>query len=358
MVPIAPPSVVPLAPPTVVPLAPPAAAAPLPMPRPVVPPPQPFVPPAPVQVAPPAPIALASPQAPALKLKSTPPAPQRKPRPEPAEDIYSTRSAPAQVEQPAEFPWKLAAAAVVFIAIAIVGGRTYMSSGSKPADPAPAATAAPPTGAPPVTGAAAKMGKVQIETQPAGARVLLAGKHLGDAPLTIDLPAGRHTLTFATSSDSVRRQIRVEAGKTQTLTVPIYRGWLDVSAPIILEVSENGKHLGSTEQTQLLLSPGRHELTFRNRDLDYTSTEVVEIVPGEAKRLTIDPRGTANLNASPWAEVWINGKKLGETPLANQQLPLGTHEIVFKHPQHGERRMTTTIRANAPVALSVDMTRP
>jgi serine/threonine-protein kinase len=75
------------------------------------------------------------------------------------------------------------------------------------------------------------------------------------------------------------------------------------------------------------------------------------------KTLRLDPRGTANFNASPWAEVWVNGKKLGETPLANQQLPLGTHDIVFKHPQFGERRMPpTTIRANAPVALSVDMT--
>jgi serine/threonine-protein kinase len=139
--------------------------------------------------------------------------------------------------------------------------------------------------------------------------------------------------------------------------VPIYSGWVDVVAPIILDVAEDGKSIGNTEQNRLLLRPGRHELTFSNRDLDYTSTHTVEIEPGEVKTLTIDPRGTANLNASPWAEVWVNGKKVGDTPLANLQLPLGTHELVFRHPQFGERRVTTTIRANAPVAVSVDMSK-
>lgn len=297
--------------------------------------------------------------APTVKLKTEAPAgfaPPRKPRPDPVEDIYSARAISDAAHQPSEFPWKLAAAALAFIAIAIVGGKWYMSS-SKPEPPAAATETLAPVPEP-VSAAAPKMGRVQIETQPTGARILLAGKHLGDAPLTIELPAGRHTLTFATSSDSVRRTVRVEAGKTLPLSVPIYRGWLDVVAPIILEVSENGKPIGDTEQSQLLLPPGRHELTFSNRDLDYTSTHVVEIEPGVGKRLTIDPRGLVNLNASPWAEVWVNGKKIGDTPLANLELPLGTHEIVFKNPDYGERRMTKTIRANSPLALSVDMRKP
>ena len=326
------------------------------MPRPIAPPAPPAPLPLPVQKVPT--LAQSGPP-PTLKLKSDPPAgytPSRKPRGDAVEDIYSARSMPPPEEQAAAFPWKLAAAAVVLVGVLAVGGRVYLTGGSEPEKTTTSTEASAPV-APPVSASSPKMGKVQVTTQPSGARVLLAGKHLGDAPLTLELPAGRHTLTFATSSDSVRRTVRVEAGKTLTLDVPIFRGWLDVAAPIILEVSENGKPIGDTEQSQLLLSPGRHELTFTNRDLDYTSTHVVEIVPGEGRRLTIDPQGIANLNATPWAEVWINGKKIGDTPLANQKLPLGTHEIVFKHPQFGERRMTTTLRANAPVALSVDMSK-
>ena len=59
----------------------------------------------------------------------------------------------------------------------------------------------------------------------------------------------------------------------------------------------------------------------------------------------------------PWAEVWMDGKKLGETRLA-YQLPLGTHEVVFKLPRFGERRVTTTVRANATSSVSVQMGKP
>ena len=41
-------------------------------------------------------------------------------------------------------------------------------------------------------------------------------------------------------------------------------------------------------------------------------TETVEIQAGEVTRVTLDPRGTANINAAPWAEVFIDGQKAGE----------------------------------------------
>jgi serine/threonine-protein kinase len=293
-----------------------------------------------------------------VRLKTDSPgfAPHRKPRPDPVEDLYSTRPTRPEEEEASTFPWKIASIAIVLlVAVVIVAGRWFIHSRSAAAKP-PAAveTTLPPAAAPAM---APKMGRIQIETQPPGARVAVDGKPVGESPMTIDVPAGRHTVTLASASGSVRKVIRVETGKTVTIDVPIFSGWLDVNAPFILEVSEEGKPIGNTEQNRLLLRPGRHVLTFSNRDLDYTTTQNIEVEPGEAKTLTLDPRGTANLNATPWAEVWIDGKKIGETPLANLELPLGTHEVAFKHPEFGERRMTTTIRANAPVALSVDMSK-
>ena len=40
------------------------------------------------------------------------------------------------------------------------------------------------------------------------------------------------------------------------------------------------------------------------------------------------------------------------------RVPLGTHEIVFRHPEFGERKLTATVRANAPTAATVDFTKP
>jgi hypothetical protein len=70
----------------------------------------------------------------------------------------------------------------------------------------------------------------------------------------------------------------------------------------------------------------------------------------------VDPRGTVSLNAAPWAEVYLDGQKLGDTPLTSQ-VPLGVREFVFKHAQHGERKVSATIRANATSPVSVDFTK-
>ena len=135
--------------------------------------------------------------------------------------------------------------------------------------------------------------------------------------------------------------------------MPLFSGFAAISAPFVIEVSENGKALGSSDD-QILLTPGSHTLRLANKDLGYAATETVDIQPGEVTRVTLDPRGRANINAAPWAEVWIDGEKAGETPLANVAIRLGVREIVFKNPQYGERKVTITITASAPATVSVD----
>ena len=77
-------------------------------------------------------------------------------------------------------------------------------------------------------------------------------------------------------------------------------------------------------------------------------------MPGEVTRIALDPHGRANVNAAPWAEVWIDGVKAGDTPLANVSVRLGVREFVFKNPQFGERKVVSTITASGPVSVSVD----
>jgi hypothetical protein len=203
-----------------------------------------------------------------------------------------------------------------------------------------------------------KVGTIALTTQPAGAHVLLDGKAVGDTPLTLaDVAAGKHTLTLVTTAGSVKKTVRVEVGKTATIDVPIYSGWIAVFSPVPLDIAENGRAVGTTEQGRLMLSPGLHQLTLTNRELGYKAVQVVDIEPGEERSISVQPTGELNVNAVPWAEVWMNDKKVGETPVAGLQVPLGTHEIVFKNPQFPERRVTVTVNAKSPVAASVDFSK-
>jgi len=81
------------------------------------------------------------------------------------------------------------------------------------------------------------------------------------------------------------------------------------------------------------------------------------LVSGKVTRLSVDSpaSGVVNVNASPWAEVWIGGRRIGETPLANVSVPIGSYEVVFRHPQFGEKRQAIFVAAGAQMRVSMDM---
>jgi hypothetical protein len=336
-------------------IAPPAASAPI------------QVQGSPISLAPPStPSIPLSPSTPALKLKTpvglaTPP---KRPRYEPPP---RTDEAPfpraRESSAPRQFPWKLAAVGLVLILGGVAGGRWYLMQDRKAQQERAAAEAAaiaeraklPPARRGP---AAVPSGRVVIDTTPPGAKVLMDGLAAGQTPLTLDsVAAGRHVVTLISDSGSIKRTIKVDAGQTVSLNEQIFGGWVAIFAPITFEVAEKGRTIGNTEEGRLMLSPGRHELTLTNKALGYSGVHTVDIEPGEVRSLTLEPKGTANFNAVPWAEVWVNEEKIGETPIANKELPLGVHNVVFKNPQYGERKVTATVKANEPVAVSVDFNR-
>jgi serine/threonine-protein kinase len=63
--------------------------------------------------------------------------------------------------------------------------------------------------------------------------------------------------------------------------------------------------------------------------------------------------GLLSINATPWADVLLDGQAIGTTPLANLSVPIGTHEIICRHPQLGERRQTVTVKAGSPLRVGI-----
>ena len=133
-------------------------------------------------------------------------------------------------------------------------------------------------------------------------------------------------------------------------------GWLSVKSPVAMEIREGGRQIGTTDTDRIMLTAGRHELEIVNDTLGYHSSRVVVVPPGKVAALGVElPQGAINLNASPWAEVWIDGHRVGETPIGNLPIAIGPHEVVFRNPQLGEKRQAVSVTLSAPVRLSVDM---
>ena len=58
--------------------------------------------------------------------------------------------------------------------------------------------------------------------------------------------------------------------------------------------------------------------------------------------------GVAHFNAIPWANVSVDGRPQGQTPLGNVTLPVGSHEVTFAHPDFGSVRRTIVVTADRP----------
>jgi hypothetical protein len=46
---------------------------------------------------------------------------------------------------------------------------------------------------------------------------------------------------------------------------------------------------------------------------------------------------------------------VGETPIGSVTVPIGIHEVVFRHPELGERRQAVTVKAGEPTKVGVDL---
>jgi hypothetical protein len=133
-------------------------------------------------------------------------------------------------------------------------------------------------------------------------------------------------------------------------------GGVRLSTPIELTVLDGDRVIGSSVEGPIFAAAGRHEFEFVNSATGYRTRQIVEVKAGQIVPFTVPvPNGTLNINAQPWAAVWIDGNSVGETPLGNLSVVPGEHEVVFRHPQLGERRQKTMVKAGAETRVAVNL---
>jgi hypothetical protein len=114
--------------------------------------------------------------------------------------------------------------------------------------------------------------------------------------------------------------------------------------------------LGTSQSDRIMVSVGRHELVMVNEVVGFSQSQVVNVTPGRVTPIRPQwPSAATSFNATPWAEVWIDGRQIGETPLANISVPVGNHDVLFRHPELGEKRVGAVVTLSAPAKVSVDM---
>jgi hypothetical protein len=157
--------------------------------------------------------------------------------------------------------------------------------------------------------------------------------------------------------------VTVEAGATASLFVPLaapqgapVSGWMSVDAPVDMQIFENGQLIGTSKSERTMVSAGRHEVEIVSDQLGFKAVRVIQVAAGKVTPIKLEmPKGTLAVNAVPWAEVWIDGERQGETPIGNVSLSIGPHDVVFRHPELGERHLTAVVTLKGPARVSADM---
>lgn len=212
---------------------------------------------------------------------------------------------------------------------------------------------------------------VVVETAIPGADVFVDGRSAGNTPLQLTIGSDMRSIRVVDPRPPVPTagilppggapavRSKAEGRKPDAVASPPQRsGGIRLVTPFDVEVFDGDTRLGSSSTGIISAPSGRRELELVNSRLGYRVRRVVEIRAGRVTPLDVSPpNGLLSINASPWAEVWIDGKPAGETPLANLSVSLGEHEIIFRHPQLGEQRRTALVRVEGVTRVSANFQR-
>jgi PEGA domain-containing protein len=295
-------------------------------------------------------------------------------------DIDVSQDPSEPVPPPAWLPrgrfLKVAAAVAVLVVVAggvLAGARRYLAD-----TPAPTTT-----------------GTLVVTTNPAGAQAFVDGVHRGSTPLTLTLVVGSHNVELRGAGDprvipvtitpgvqmaqyvdmppagaavdehpnaapgsppSAAAAAAAAAAGNEPMNAP---GWIAMAGKLEVQLYEGGRLLGNSKIDRIMVPAGRHDLELVNESIGYRGTRSVQVSPDKVTTVTIDPpKGSIAINALPWAEVWLDGAKIGDTPIGNLAVAAGPHDVIFRHPDLGEHRQTVLVTLNAPLRLSVDMRTP
>ena len=85
---------------------------------------------------------------------------------------------------------------------------------------------------------------------------------------------------------------------------------MELRTRVDVQVLEDNKVIATSDTPRIMLPAGTHQLEIVNAAAGFRTRRSVEITAGQVTPLSIiAPNGTLSLNASPWAEVSLDGDR-------------------------------------------------
>ena len=217
-------------------------------------------------------------------------------------------------------------------------------------------------------------GSISISSNPSGADIYLNGEYQGTTPKTIsDVPPGDHKIELKKSgyedwSDSVS----VRADETESVsaglkpeTVIQETGSISItSEPSGAEIYLDGKYQGTTPMTLSDVISGDHKIELKKSGYeDWSYSVSVKADETESVSAGLKPEtvitGSISITSEPaGAEIYLDGKYQGTTPMTLSDVISGDHKIKLKKSGYEDWSYSVSVKADEIEYVSAELISP
>ncbi|MCX7796003.1 MAG: PEGA domain-containing protein [bacterium] len=180
-------------------------------------------------------------------------------------------------------------------------------------------------------------GSLYVESNPRGASIYLDGSYEGETPKRIDfIPVGSHSVRL--SKDGYRdyiQQVWIEANKVVTVSVNLLAETTRYKITINSNPSGAWAYVDGipkgTTPTYVYVTPGYHEIKLQLQGyLDYEETIYVTRDMLLNINLQVAEGALVVFSEPLGADVYIDGRYYGKTPITIQRIPVGRKIVTLK----------------------------
>ena len=210
---------------------------------------------------------------------------------------------------------------------------------------------------------------VRVESKPGGARVLVDGRVRGRSPVTITgLNPGQHAIRVERGSQFLQRDVMLESGGA-SYSEPRARGpfsgahggsWMAGGLDACGAPGVRKRTIGRYESCGPLAAGGWFARNRIHQPIARRTTAANRGRRPQARRQRSISRFLPACSPSRRRRpprFRIDGETAGTAPIVNRPLAAGQHDIVARHTELGERRLSVTIAAGTSVSVKVDFRR-
>jgi|GEM_PF-1834483 len=214
--------------------------------------------------------------------------------------------------------------------------------------------------------------RIAIAVEPPEAEVRIDGKMIETSRLAgLELAVGLHTIRVSRPGYDIKQeQFRLQAGDNPGLRYALAKlsagvGGAEIdSQPPGAAITFNGVASGNTPYQNPNLEPGRYSFSLsRNGYKTYTGS--ITVRPGQTMPLNITleavaavaSTGQLRVKSEPeGATVLLDGREVGATPYADDNVPAGSHEIVLRKSGYKDYSTMATIEARQLRQVTANLT--